>query len=431
MIRVLFSVLAVVAAILAYIFGEPLLYAVAAGLLLVAIIALVQVGRKRHREAQTPYVPPAVPASPDEELQSLGIMEIRAKASKSSAGSTEPSNGASEFAPPAAAASTTPSASRSRQKDAHEEGDRPEVVERPRYDHVLIPHLQSLHAALNAHTVCLLRQDAMTPQYRIEALVSNDNDVQKRGSFRISNFLLTPTLMERSVTVRHVGGDGIPASSLGFYRTRAEVNEVAFAPVPRPSTDTTAIYFLLADTKDTTRLAGNRPRTLMAQFARLTGLLLEGANLEAIEEEELAPAIKPRREIIAEEMQKAREQEAALALAIVYLNDAEDVADQGEVSVMAAEQIMSRRLRDVAAPSRVERFGELMYGIFYHAPVEVDAWASRIQAALAEDPMLPEGGVSVGVAMLQDHHPGPSEFRADATIALREAYESGACTILD
>jgi len=115
----------------------------------------------------------------------------------------------------------------------------------------------------------------------------------------------------------------------------------------------------------------------------------------------------------------------------VYLNRAEEVADQGEVSVMAAEQIMSKRLRDVAAPSRVERFGELTYGIFYHAPVEVDAWASRIQEALLEDPLLPEGGVSVGVAMLQKHHTGPSEFRADATVALREAYESGACTILE
>lgn len=410
------------------------MYGVAAALLLVAIVAMIQVGRRRHREAQKPYVPPSVPASPDDELESLGIMEIRPKASAGTARRAGTDNGESAYAPPVTTEEKeheAPAKAALLQEDGTSKGAASEVIERQRYDHVLLPHLQSLKAALGAHTVCLLRQDAMTPQYRIEALVSDDNNVQTRGSFRISNFLLTPTLMERSVTVRSVGTDGVPPSSLGFYRVRAEVKEVAFAPVPRPSTDTTAIYFLLADTKDTNRLAGNRPRTLMAQFARLTGLLLEGANLETVEEEDLAPAVKPRREIIADEMKKAREDGVPLALAMVYLNRAEEVADQGEVSVMAAEQIMSKRLRDVAAPSRVERFGELTYGIFYHAPIEVDAWASRIQEALLEDPLLPEGGVSVGVAMLQKHHTGPSEFRADATVALREAYESGACTILE
>jgi len=32
---------------------------------------------------------------------------------------------------------------------------------------------------------------------------------------------------------------------------------------------------------------------------------------------------------------------------------------------------------------------------------------------------------------LQERHQSPEQFRADATAALREAYETGTCTILE
>ena len=54
-----------------------------------------------------------------------------------------------------------------------------------------------------------------------------------------------------------------------------------------------------------------------------------------------------------------------------------------------------------------------------------------VQRVMAEESGWLEGGVSIGIAVLQDRHEGPNDLRADATEALREAYQTGACTILE
>ena len=140
----------------------------------------------------------------------------------------------------------------------------------------MVPLLTSLRHALGAHTVCLLRQDGMAPQYHIEALVSGTTEVQTRGSFRTNTPLLTPTRAERTVTVRHVGDKGIAAAHLGYYHARPAVREVALAPVPRPAAET-ATYFLVADAERSEQLGPAHARQLLTQFARTAGALLAGA----------------------------------------------------------------------------------------------------------------------------------------------------------
>ncbi len=142
--------------------------------------------------------------------------------------------------------------------------------------------------------------------------------------------------------------------------------------------------------------------------------------------------MRPRREIIAEEMEQARARDQLLALALVYLNRAEDIAIAGEHAVGDAEHLLKARLTQAARNSRVERFGELTYGVFYDGDLpEVEAWGAQIQETLAQETGLLEGGVSIGIALLQDRHQTPDAFRSDATDALREAYETGTCTILE
>jgi hypothetical protein len=119
-----------------------------------------------------------------------------------------------------------------------------------------------------------------------------------------------------------------------------------------------------------------------------------------------------------------------LALVLVHLNRAESIARRGPEAVDTAEQLLRTRLEHFAPGQRVERFGELTYGLFPRQGLdEVETWAADLQDALAEETGELEGGVSVGVAVRSPRHDA-QELRADATEALREAYETGTCTIV-
>jgi GGDEF domain-containing protein len=243
------------------------------------------------------------------------------------------------------------------------------------------------------------------------------------------------------VTVRHVGDGGIAAAHLGYYHARPAVREVAFAPIPHPDEDATS-YFLVADAEAAERLGPARSRQVLAQFARTVGALLtpaddeEPATADTVGAEGEADgaegsAVRPRRDIIAEEIAKARAADVPLALALVYLNQADTVADEGEGAIAATERDLAATLHQAAASCRVERFGELTFGVFYQDATDVERWTERIQQRLDAAGGALDGGVSIGVALLKERHEDPTAFRADATEALREAYESGASIILE
>lgn len=433
MIRVLFSVLAVLAAVVAYVFEMPVLYAAAAVLLLIAFVLLLDGMRRRHRSAKRPYLAPksSMPPGVDEDLKSLGIMEIKPR-SKTPAGSA-PAASAPSPAPPASFAPPQvdlvvedEDVSDEPMPDlAVDHGDHaplPVAIAHPQTrDDVLVPYLQSLRASLGAKTVGLLRQPGPAPHYHIEALVSARPGTRDQGTFRTDVPLLTPAMASQPITVRPVGSSGgLSPNTLGYYRDPDGIRQAAFAPIAIPDAD--AAFILVADATDD-RLDRARSRTLLIEFARLLGLLLDDAPSSATD----APAVRPRREIIAEEMRQARIDDTPLALALVFLHR----PDEFDEAKDEAEEAFEAALKKASTPCRVERFGEMTYGVFYHDAADVDAWAARVQDALEANPTLPAGDLSIGVALLQNRHQTPGDFRADANEALREAYESGACTILE
>ena len=124
-------------------------------------------------------------------------------------------------------------------------------------------------------------------------------------------------------------------------------------------------------------------------------------------------APRPRREIIAEEMAADR----AFALALVHQQV--DLDDALEAHEAAFEQAV----RDAAPGARVERFGEMTFGVFVRGPVEaVEQWVGEAHAHLARDA---RGPVSIGAAYLHEHHETPDALRTDATDALQDSFESG------
>lgn len=436
MIRVLFSVLAVVVAVLAVVLDQPLLYVAAAVLLLIAFMALLSAMRRRHREAQPLYTKP----SPEDELKSLGIMEIRPKDPALKA-SREGDGLAGEVARPEASlppeSAHPPREMPPREMKAYgasEEHPVEETATAPpeertalpmasRSSHdttVLEPYLQALRAAIDARVVCLLKQEDIQPEYDVLMLVSA-NRMRKGRSFTARDPLLTAGMTQHPVTVRHIGEGGMPVESLGYTRSPDAVRQIAIAPIPRP--DDPYAYYLVADTTEDEGLSTARCRTLMAQFARLLATLLDTPDAEREQ------AVRPRREIIAEEMIHARNEDYDLAMALIYLNRAEAIADEGDAAIRAAERLMESRLRE-SVEGRIERFGELTYGVFYHG-TDVETWGGSIQHAFFSTSGLLDGGVSIGIAILEPHHESPQDFRQDAMQALSAAFESGSCVILE
>ncbi len=470
MLRVLLVLVAVLVAVLAFVFDQPWLYAGAAVPL---VGALVLLGRHFWTASQTVESQSDPADSGEDSLEDLGIMDVRPQDREGGANGTSGSGGASES--PATEAASTPADPNQEGEFASEEewikeyreeleaaqsaadsayAGTPQFEDRP----VLGPLLESLRAAIGARTVCLLVQEEVALDYQIAALVSEQPDVQRDGSFETQSPLLSATMSRQPVTVRSVDETG--RADLHYYETLPEIVQVAVAPLNR--SNTSASVFLLADATADADLDTSQSRSLLERYADTVGLVLDVKEAEdqsapepssrpqpaaadrsapprgaAAEEtvsstpadvsEETAP--RPRREIIAEEMEAADETEEPMALVLVLLNRYEAIARNGSAAVDRAEQHFRARLEDLAPGERIERFGELNYGVFLRRDVEaVEAWALDLQDAMARETGELEGGVSVGIAMRGQHHT-PEDLRADATEALLEAYETGECAI--
>jgi GGDEF domain-containing protein len=336
---------------------------------------------------------------------------------------------------------------------------------------VLAPFVQSLRAALDARTACYLVQEDVVPAYRICAIASADPEVRTAGTFETAGPLLTATMSNQPVTIRGLEGEKAVSDYLGYYTSSPAIDHVALAPVRRP--DDPHTHFLLVDAAPGTDLGTRAARDLLKSYADTLRFLLDGrtgaggdangrpvedlfaggdttsaseaAAAEAAEAAADRPAPpsdpsepdeqqgpRPRREIIQEEMQAADAEGAPLALALVHLNRAEAIARDGEAAVASTEKLLRARLEENAPGFRVARFGELTYGVFVREGVdEVEAWAADLQDTFDRASGRLEGGVSIGVAVRTVHNDGPEELRADATEALRQAYQTGTCTIVE
>ena len=468
MIRVFIATLAVLVVVLALLFDQPWLYG-AAAVLLVGALGYLAHHLWQAYQAQESVSMGGEDLRRDASDEDLGIMDVRPQDDVEVEGDDDAPVPAPETTVETDASDESGEAEESSPNEADADDDPedawPESVmseedmnmsggsAMPVHSHerpVLGPYLESLRAALGAQSVGLLVQEEVVLEYRIEALASVQPDVQHTGTFETQEPLLTATMSHQPVTVRSL--DEIGREDLQYYGTVPAIAQVALAPVARPESSDTV--FLLADATAEVDLGGSQARSLLEHFADTIGLLMdaddptvergetsadEGEGAEddrgdvptgesADDTGEDAP--RPRREIIAEEMQAADAAGDNLALVLVHLNRAESIARKGEDAVASAERHLRSRLEDRAPGRRVERFGELTYGIFVRSGIdEVEGWAAQLQDTMAQEAGELEGGVSVGVAVRDARH-DPEGLRTDATDALLEAYETGTCTII-
>ena len=416
------------------------------------------------------------------------------QASASPADAPAPASSEREHSTPAEAAEEQPPAE---EQSSASDGKAPEKTAPPPPEttdaettDALTALVRAARLATGARVACLLAQEELALEYRLEAA---DADAEAPSlhapgtTFSTEAALLSAHAADQSVTRRSVGssddGDELAPGLLGYYRQppagAAAPEAVLLAPVPRPDDPTS--YFLLLDGARET-LAG--PDILLERFAQLFAQLLaapSGAwDPSPSPEEATAPSAtsassppsalngsapspndrstpsapsqppsrqdfsgtdsseedepRPRREIVAEEMERAHAAGREMTLALIYLNRAETITDRDDEEVRAAERALKARLRQSAPDDggRVERFGELTYGVFLpHGSRDAEDWAVALQEELAaaSDPLA--GGVSVGLALMRSPDQDPEALREHATQALREAYTTGTCTILE
>lgn len=459
MFRILFVIAAVVAAALALVIEQPLLFVAAGASLSVALVmAIIHLVRRRRRRKKYRVKPEPLPditsdvleeegeEDKQRDLASLGILDIRPKGSvngsgeqeagsieevvsgngseasgtnasteTNGAGKTEPVQGTLDFSIQEQSQSVRISVNESAHKSLRE---------------VLLPYLQAYRAIAQANTVCLLRQPKRAPQYHIEAIVSLNGNARGNGLFVSKTPLLPWEHRQPGLHVLRASEDRLSGNVCGYYRQKVAVKEVVLLPVPVPSS--LARYVLLADAMREHILDSEEKQLLSTHFAHLLGNILEMGICDELLQESKED-VRPRSEIIDEEIWQARDEGTPLALALVYLNRAEEVADEGgKRVVMQAEGLLVQRLRETVQGARVERFGELMFGVFFKEEgVAVEQWAIRFQQDMLSYSGLLEDGVSIGIALLHEGNASAEDLRREATEALRQAFDTGMCTIVE
>lgn len=354
--------------------------------------------------------------------------------------------------------------------------------------------VRALRYTLHANTVALLVQEEMALEYRIAGLDSKNGHVQRTGTFSTSHPLLTAGMSRSKVTVRTLSDNPDLRDALNYYTDAPSadrgIDKVAFAPIQHAQQSAT--YFLVVDASEDVPLDHHHTQRLIARSAETLGSLLgydpatlrpsvtaqtsqQSANSAksqrsaskppaspAAEKSESAerssaqsssdqgdvtadsvdittpsPKVerqgpRPRLEIIAEEMEVARATDIPLALALVHVNRSEMLAEQGQDTVEQAEALLLDALEEMAAGQRVERFGELTYGIFYQGTIDdVEAWTVHTHQKMQRRSDLLKGGVSIGVTMMGPRHKHAKALRTEAMKALHESYKSGAPALID
>lgn len=273
---------------------------------------------------------------------------------------------------------------------------------------LLEPHLRTLQASVHAHTACLIGMQGQSEGYRLEAFVSRSPHVAAERVIEADEHFLRTVSPEEPVTILVAEGESPSFDELGYYDRDEPVELVAVSPV---RTEEGVVAYLLVDRIDASTPVPAAHYRVLARSADLLGQMIDARAEE-----------RPRREIIEEEMAEARAQERPLALALVHPEDAETIGERGPQAIQEAEHRLERILSENTPHGRIERFGELIFGVFYYDEEDaVEDWAEQVQGSLSEA----DWGGHMGVAILSDRHEGPEDLRGDATEALRVAYEAG------
>jgi len=444
MARVILTALAVITAVLGYLMDNIVLLGLAGAFFVLALLTLAALAvkrRGRRREAERQREIRA--ASREEELRSLGISDIRPKASSG------PRPAAPDDAPSTPAAESTeddvetevsggaaatpedgplpehvheptpePDAPRPEpMSEAAEPAPEPLPMHEAREDSpfwrlhsptAITSYLRALWAATDVQTVALFSSDAEGGAYTLEAALSHNPAIRREGRFAADDHLLDTVSADRPLTILEANDPLV--RTLPYYKRAVHVGGVAVLPVQ--NADGTTVYLVVDLPQDQAGFT-ERQRDLLARYADLLGAMLAQPE-DATASQRTTPT---RRSIIADEMAEAQDAERPLALALVYRTDAEDLAEEGTDAVAAAERNLRLHLEDLTPGGRIERFSELVYGAFlYDTPEAIEEWVQRVRARGA-DAGLP---LVAGVARFADHR-DPDELRADAFNALQLA----------
>jgi hypothetical protein len=438
MLRILLLLLALISIALAVILEMPWVLGIAAALIIALLVVWIAASRKRKRPKNKQET--AAEPSPDRELAALGISDIRPKGSGSSQPAEEspsrpPTSGSKKTDSPKETSSVPSTSTTSEVRTAtvqrlstrRRSQDNFNTIADDRFAQITGPYLQAIRAATGAQTVCLLKQEDVEPHYSIETIVSSNSYARSSGEFHAKQPFVSSATDQR-IIVKGIGGEnGYHPSVLGYYREQIAVKQVAVVPVP-PSASP-ASYYLVADTMTDGELSEPYRQGLLTQFSDVLRSILDMIELE--ENLSTGETMRPRREIIQEEMEQARSSDKTLMFALAHLKDEENITAGGRMAIAAAERALENALR-TSAGDRVERFGELTYGVFRHeSDANVEDWADELQKRVESGRGALKAGAAVGIVVMGDRHDSPESLREDATHALREAYETGHCTIIE
>ena len=272
--------------------------------------------------------------------------------------------------------------------------------------------LEGFRCAIGGHAVGALRQISDDGrEFSILGTAGLDWAKTRGDRFRCQVPLLSSS---QRLAIRSVNATDLPARYLSYSFNAGVITRVAVTRIGATS------IVLLIDTVDEYGLMHPRTVDLIKLFAQTLNLLFYRED-----------PLRPRHEIISEEMAQARVRGQELALALVLLNDAESISKLGPSLIQQVEESMQASLKRSAMSHRVEKFGELLFGVFTDGRrANLEIWHEQVRAAFAEDNDDLDGGVTIGIAVLNERHTDAIAFREDARKALLEAYDRGGRTVI-
>jgi len=272
--------------------------------------------------------------------------------------------------------------------------------------------LEGFRAAIGGHAVGALRQLTEDGQeFTILGTAGLDWAKARGDRFHCQVPLLSSS---QRMIVRSVNATDLPARYLTYSFNAGMIKRVAITRIGATS------IVLLIDTVDEYGLMHPKTADLIDLFAQTLNLLFYRED-----------PLRPRHEIISEEIARARVQGQELALALVMLNNAESVSKLGRGLIRQVEGSMVASLKRSAMSHRVEKFGELLFGVFTDGRrASLEVWHAQVRAAIAEDNVNLDGGVTIGIAVLNERHTDAIALREDARKALVEAYSRGGRTVI-
>ncbi len=291
----------------------------------------------------------------------------------------------------------------------------PKPSQFPRKRGFVSPFLTAIRSALHAEVVLFIRFNPESNTYYIDEVSGHRTHVALQDNFSLPPFLQE---LREHPEARTFSSTEFAEGGLPYADPSISVPHILTVPVALPE----GTGFLLADRKHLDTPFTRHEHYLFTEMAQLLGIVLR-------EEEPAPPPSRSRRAILKEEMERATETGTPVTLTLIYPREAHRFSLQGREEIEKTEQLIQEYLTTWFPSLRTEKFGELMFGIFYYgSEEEAAAWMHELNQRFLELEGPLNKGFFIGAARLTSTHQTPEAWRNDARQALLEAYETGAIT---